>query len=105
MKKYLLLLMVLVNLWGCSNEGGSEYVGTWVRTTSPDYKLEIVKNGSHYLVKEIYPGDGKPRIDSYPAVLKDGMVQVQTAVGAASFTINKQTGHLVGSGKEWRREK
>ena len=106
MKKYLLpLLLVLVSLCGCGDQGSKEYLGKWISTKRSDYTLEIAKNDNHYLVKETYPLDGKPTTKSYPAIIKDGIVQVQNGIGTTSFTIVKETGHLTQGSREWYRAK
>lgn len=110
MKKFLLLVVTAL-LLACSKPG-SEYLGQWVNTGDAQNTLEIVRNGEGFLVKETRPalfgGQGETRTNNMPAVLRDDVLQMQTALGAISIGHIKESDTLtvpglLGISTEYRR--
>lgn len=109
--KKVFLLAVTALLLACSKPG-SEYVGKWVNTGNPENTMEIVRNGNAFLVKETRPalfgGKGETRTSNVPAVLKDDLLQMQTALGAISIGHIKESDTLtvpglLGTSTEYKR--
>ncbi len=47
--------------------------------------------------------DGKVQTENIPATYKDGMLQVQTELGAVSIVIDKASGNLTNGKAEYKR--
>lgn len=96
--KKLFLFAVFAVLFGCSNPG-SEYIGKWVSRSNPNDVMEIVRNGETFLVKETRPTlfgrKGETQTTSTPAVLKDGLLQIQSALGAINIAHVKDSDTLM----------
>jgi hypothetical protein len=112
MKK--LLLLVLASLLLACSGPGADYLGTWVNSRSADNTIEIVRNGENFLVKETRPSlfgrNGETQTSNTPAVLKDGLLQIQSALGPVTITHVKDSDTLsmpglLGSAKEYKRMK
>lgn len=109
MKTYLVLALVAL-LAACGGPG-SEYLGRWVNSSNPENTLEIVRNGDSFLVKETRPallGAGQARTSDTPAVLKDGVLRMETALGSVPVGHIKATDTLtvpglLGNSTEYRR--
>lgn len=110
MKTFVVLALTAL-LLACSKPG-SEYLGNWVNTGNVENTLEIVRNGDGYLVKETRPalfgGQGETRTSNIPAVLKDDLLQMQTALGAISIGHIKESDTLtvpglLGTSTEYKR--
>lgn len=107
MKNLIIFGLVWV-LAACGNPDG-EYLGKWVNTKNANDTLEITHNGTNYLVKETLPSffkKGESDISNIPAVLKDGLLQVQTGVGAINIGHVKESDTLtMGGSVEYKRLK
>jgi len=100
------LLMVLA---ACDNRSGDEYVGSWKELNSEN-KLQIEKNGSSFVAtsytKLYWSLDGNQIAKaSMPASLKDDGLEISGTFGNAKFVIDKKTGHLIGAGTEYQKNK
>ena len=110
MQKYIIILLLPLLLMACGKNQTNEYVGKWVNVKSEKNTLEIVNNGDNLLVKNTMPNvargtDSDPLTitRSYPAVYKDGGLQMSSELGPTSLVIDKSTGHLTGDGAEYQR--
>lgn len=87
----------LALLSACS-ESGSEYIGKWVNSESSSTTMEISRNGENFLIKETTPvmwgKKGETNTSTGPAVMKDGMLHVQGALGTPTISHIKQNDTL-----------
>ena len=92
-------------LLAACNSGGSDYVGKWVNVKSDEHTLVIDRNGESFIIRDTHPSsrDGKVRTENIPATYKDGMLQVQTELGAVSIVIDKASGNLTNGKAEYTR--
>lgn len=103
-------LLLTIVLTACSGSG-SEYVGQWQNGKRPDDKIEIVRNGDNFLVKNTVKsmfGKGKLETHTFPAALKDGQLQISTSMGSTTLTHVKESDKLIaptmmGSTIEYKR--
>ena len=110
--KSLLKLVFLVGIFlncltGCQvseSESGDVFVGRWQDTERAGNKLEIVKNGTQFIVRKttIYCFDHCTR--NYPAVMKEGTLEIRNGL-SLFLTIDKHTGYLICDGRDYQRVK
>jgi hypothetical protein len=103
--RYFSSVILLAMLFGCSNQGGSEFAGKWVNVKSEKRSLEIQRNGDSFIVRETAPGiaTGELQTKNIPAVLKDGMLQMNNGWGVSSLAVDKSSGHLTNGQAEYKR--
>lgn len=104
-----IVLGLLLMLAACDNRSGDEYVGLWKELNSEN-KLKIEKNGSSFIVtsftKLYWSLDGNQIAKaSMAAVLKDDGLEISGTFGNAKFVIDNKTGHLIGAGSEYKKNK
>lgn len=104
MKKFFAAAISAVLLAGCGADAGSEYIGKWQDIKRENRTVQIEKNGDGLIVRETSPSflDGKPKTQNLPAVVKDGMLQVNGQM-TINLVIDKSTGHLTGPGMEYKK--
>ncbi|MCD5327909.1 hypothetical protein ACFFU8_09255 [Chromobacterium piscinae] len=96
MKKILVMSVALL-LAACGGGQGSEYLGKWQNSKNAKSSLEIVRNGDSFLVNETKPdffSKGELKTSKFPAVLKDGVLQIQAGMGAVNIGHVKETDTL-----------
>lgn len=96
-------------LAACDNRSGDEYVGLWKELNSEN-KLQIEKNGKSFIVtsftKIYWSLDGNQIAKaSMAASLKDDGLEISGTFGNAKFVIDNKTGHLIGAGSEYQKNK
>lgn len=101
---------LILFLSACTGAGGDEYLGKWVDAKSEKNTLEIIRNGEGFIINKTEPSflTGKVTTDQIPAVLKDGLLQVNG--GAAALTHVKASDVLLipnfgGGSNEYKRVK
>ncbi|MCW3587424.1 hypothetical protein [Burkholderia cenocepacia] len=74
-------------LGGCSKPVGEEFIGSWQSPAHQTEHIEIERSGDSFTIRDIGPTivNGKPRETKLPAIYKDGVLQVATGMGAATF--------------------
>jgi hypothetical protein len=99
--------LLLSLLFGCSNQGGSEFTGKWVNIKSEKRMLEIERNGETFMVRETAPSfiDGSKEVKNIPATLKDGTLQMNSGWGVLTLVVDKSSGHLTSGQAEFKRVK
>jgi hypothetical protein len=101
MKQIRLISMICFTLMvaACgSHESGEEYLGTWKGVKGFNYAnltVVISRNGSNFIVD-----DGPSKAS---ASLKEGVLKIETPLGAENLTIDKTSGHLLFAGDELER--
>jgi len=106
MFKKLIMLAFALALAACGNSVGSSYLGKWVRVDNAAATLVITKNGDNYLIEDVEPNPltKQPSTAKVSAVLKDGILEMQTAFGAAGLTYIKATDTLTFPGGDESNE-
>jgi len=109
LRTVIILFIVGFSLTACS-KAGNEYLGKWQNTVNSHDEIEIVRNGDNFLIKVNAPTlAGKYEATTVPAILKDGILEVQGNFLATSFTYVKATDTLTtaamfGGNVEYRRK-
>ena len=111
-KLQIIIVIVVVgfSLMACS-KAGNEYLGKWQNITNSHDEIEIVRNGDNFLIKVNAPTlAGKYETTTVPAILKDGILEIQGSFLATSFTYVKATDTLTtaaifGGNVEYQRKK
>lgn len=87
-------------------------MGKWVNSKNASDTVEIVKNGEGFLIKETLPSrfnKGAMDTTKMPAVLKDGLLQLNGVLGSFSVGHIKETDTLtmpsMGGSVEYKRVK
>lgn len=96
MKKITLSILALL-LAACSEKGG-EYVGKWQNAKYENRSVVIERNGEAFIIKQVGPSmwkKGEIETMNIPAVFKDGMLQIQTGLGAANVSYVKSNDTLL----------
>lgn len=114
LKRYYLALMAVV-LAACDQSAtdGKRFIGVWESAGDPLRSLEVIQNGDNYLVTVLkgVPGpapDMAPEIDTvgiHPAVFKNGMLEIASAIGATKVDVIQGSDELVFGGERFRRGK
>ena len=93
--KNLLICSIFFLISACSKTApDSQYLGKWVSTVNQNVTIEITRNGDNYLLNESHPSfvtRGKTDTTHLPAVLKDGMLQVQNGFGPVNIAYVEKT--------------
>ena len=101
------LATVTVLLTGCFEtlQSGEEYLGKWVSTVTDKAGLVIERNGENFLitVTELSVLSGRQHVQKFPAAMKDGMLLVRVGTGETNVMIDKTSGNLIASGREYKR--
>lgn len=95
-----IIAIVFISALAACSKSGEEYLGKWVNTKNDKATMEIVRNGDNYLITEKIPAlyGNPPTTSTAPATLKDGMLQVQTGLGAVPVSYVKASDTLTVSG-------
>jgi hypothetical protein len=102
-------LGVLFLLAACDNRSGDEYVGMWKELNSEN-KLQIEKDSNSFVAtsytKLYWSLDGNQISKNRMAAnLKNDGLEISGTFGNAKFVIDNQTGHLIGAGSEYQKDK
>jgi hypothetical protein len=105
MKWMVAALAATLLLAGCGKMQGEEYVGHWVNVQTQEETLDIERNGETFMVRSTTPKffSRKPKTESYPAVYKDGALQVTSDGETVNFAIDKANGHLNTGSEQYQR--
>lgn len=105
MKIIFIGLLTTLLLIACKDEGGAEYLGKWVNVDSDKRTMEIVRNGSSYIVRNTEPSmsSGKFKTTNIPATLKDGTMQLNGGFGTVVLAVDRSTGRLVTTVGEFKK--
>lgn len=100
-----IVLAAVMLLAGCARTQGEEFVGHWVNVQSQEETLDIERNGESFMVRSTTPKffSRKPETESYPAVYKDGVLQVTNDGETVNFAIDQASGHLNTGSDEFQR--
>ena len=97
--RFAVLIVVVMSFFIGCGKPGDEYVGKWQNTRNASDQIEIIRNGSNFLVKKTSRGfAGKEHTTTVPATVKDGILQSQSGPITASLTYIKSTGKLTTPG-------
>ncbi|WP_355585511.1 hypothetical protein [Xanthomonas cannabis] len=90
---------------GCAKVEGEQFVGHWVNVQTQDETMDIERNGETFMVRSTTPKffSRKPKTESYPAVYKDGALQVTNDGETVNFAIDASNGHLNTGGEQYQR--
>ncbi|MBO9883858.1 hypothetical protein [Xanthomonas sp. D-109] len=90
---------------GCARVEGEKFVGHWVNVESKDDTIDIERNGESFMVRNTTPRffTRKPKTESYPAIYKDGVLQVTNDGETVNFAIDEADGHLNTGSDEYQR--
>jgi hypothetical protein len=114
MFRILTILILAASVIACSGSG-SEYVGEWESPNNTKLTFEIVRNGDGFLV--IYKNNSKTQDEQIkneekiPAILEDGLLQLQGLMSGITFTYIKANDTLMapfdnkGRTTEFKRKK
>lgn len=102
MKAIVFGVVLTVLLAACGGAGG-EFLGKWVDVKNECSTLEVVENGSGYLVKIDAPGFFGREVLTLVGVVKEGNLVVDIKGRAQTLAINKISGELVAGRSQYRR--
>jgi hypothetical protein len=90
---------------GCAKVEGEKFVGHWVNVQTQEETMDIERNGEGFMVRSTTPKffSRKPKTESYPAVYKDGTLQVSNDGETVNFAIDEANGHLNTGGEQYQR--
>jgi hypothetical protein len=90
---------------GCAKVEGEKFVGHWVNVQSQDEVMDIERNGESFMVRNTTPKffSRKPKTENYPAIYKDGVLQVTNDGETVSFAIDEANGHLNTGSDQYQR--
>lgn len=88
-------------LAGCGDS--DQYVGQWVFSKNECSTLNIVKNGSDFIVNVVAPGFLGLQELSLPGSVKDGKLYVESRGQTTPLFINKSNSALVSPSGEYHR--
>ena len=99
------MLAAVVSLSGCARVEGEKYVGHWVNVQSQDDVMDIQRNGESFMVRNTTPRffSRTPKTESYPAIYKDGVLQVSNDGETVNFAIDQANGDLRTGSDEYQR--
>jgi hypothetical protein len=103
--KHFLCAVALLMLAACGSGSGREFLGKWQNMKSQGHRLEIVRNGEGFIVRETRPSffTGEIETNNIPATLKGGVLEVRTGLGVSTLVVDKSTDHLITGQAEYRR--
>lgn len=111
MKTFLLAVSASLLLAACGDSADA-YLGKWQHMKNEKETVEIVRNGDTYLLKQTAPSifDGKLATKSVPAVMKDGLMQINAGLGPVTIGHIKSSDTLtvpgmMGNTHEYKRMK
>ena len=97
---------------GCGNITGSEFIGKWVNTDRAAETVEIKLNGESFIVTQSTPtiiakifNNDEKIIREYTAILKDGVLTVNTGSEANTISYLKDGDYLLFEGHKFIRQK
>jgi hypothetical protein len=98
-------LAVALLVSGCARVEGEKFVGHWVNVQTQDETMDIERSGEAFMVRSTTPKffSRKPQTDSYPAIYKDGALQVNNDGETVTFAIDEANGHLNTGSDQYRR--
>ncbi|WP_372359268.1 hypothetical protein [Xanthomonas axonopodis] len=98
-------LAAAVLMSGCAKVEGEKFVGHWVNLQSQDETMDIERNGETFMVRSTTPKffSRQPKTESYPAVYKNGALQVTNDGETVNFAIDESNGHLNTGGEQYER--
>jgi hypothetical protein len=90
---------------GCARTKGEEFVGHWVNVQAQEETMDIERNGESFMVRSTTPKffSRKPETENYPAIYKDGVLQVSNDGETVNFAIDQASGHLNTGSDEFQR--
>lgn len=90
---------------GCAKVQGEKFVGHWVNVQTQDETMDIERNGKGFMVRSTTPKffSRKPKTENYPAIYKDGVLQVTNDGETVSFAIDEANGHLNTGSDQYQR--
>lgn len=113
---FVILMLLITLISGCSNNEGDKYIGKWTGLENPDnprsyiYQISIEQNGDNYIIKrkvsnynEFNPDrqlewqEGKEKTES--ATLKDGKLVSGNDIASVSYTYIEKDNTLLYSAK------
>lgn len=98
-----LALGALIFVVACGGSPGSEFLGKWEDIKNPSDRVEIIRNGDHFLVVI----DGKDK--KIGAVLRDGALEIAGMMGVIRATYIKSSDTIIVPGfantQEYKRMK
>ncbi|WP_108798868.1 hypothetical protein, partial [Xanthomonas fragariae] len=76
-----------------------------VNVQTQDETMDIERNGETFMVRSTTPKffSRTPKTESYPAVYKDGALQVTSDGETVNFAIDEANGHLNTGGEQYQR--
>ena len=98
-------LAAVMLLAGCARVEGEKFVGHWVNVQSQDEVMDIERNGESFMVRNTTPKffSRRPKTENYPAIYKDGVLQVTNDGETVNFAIDQASGNLSTGSDEFRR--
>lgn len=109
---FFLIILMGVLTAGCGNIAGGEFVGKWVINESAAEKVEIKRNGESFVVVHTTPtfigkviNSGESKTKEYPAVLKDGVLTINTGAESSVVSYVKEGEYLLFNGHKFIRQK
>jgi len=104
MKKLIAVALTSIWLAGCGADAGSEYLGKWQRVKFEKQTVQIDRNGDSFMFRETGPDMvGGVKTQNFPAILKDGVLQISGQIGTVNLVIDKSTGHLTAGNAEYKK--
>jgi hypothetical protein len=106
MRKWMAAALVTAMLMaGCAQVQGEKFVGHWVNVQTQDETMDIERNGEGFMVRSTTPKffSRKPKTENYPAIYKDGVLQVSNDGETVNFAIDQANGHLNTGSDEYQR--
>jgi len=107
-----LTVLMVVFAAGCSNITGGEFIGKWVNTTRAAEIVEIKRNGESFIVTQSTPtiiakivNNDEKIISEYTAILKDGVLNVNTGSEANTISYVKDGDYLLFERHKFIRQK
>lgn len=98
-------LAVAMLVTGCARMEEEKFVGHWVNVQARDDVMDIERNGESFMVRNTTPRffSRKPKTESYPAIYKDGVLQVSNDGETVNFSVDEANDHLNTGSDEYQR--
>ncbi len=98
-------LAAMMLVAGCARVEGEKFVGHWVNVQAQDEVMDIERNGESYMVRNTTPKffSRRPKTENYPAIYKDGVLQVTNDGETVNFAIDQSSGRLSTGSDEYQR--
>lgn len=109
-----LSLIVLMGVFtiGCGNIMNNEFIGQWVNNDRASETTEIKRNGENFIVAQTAPtfigkvvNNGEKKTKEYPAIFKDGVLNVKTEAEPIAISYVKDGDYLLIGGHKFIRQK